>query len=121
MLDFGLLPTGGNATPGDALFGDVEALDISGSHGDEVNTLMLTAQDIFEITDDGNELIVLGDNDTLVLADGDAWTTDPDVIREITIDGTTETFDVYVADFADTQVTLLVDQDLTVQYETAMA
>jgi hypothetical protein len=36
-------------------------------------------------------------------------------------DGVSETFDVWVADFADTQVTLPVDDDLTVQLETALA
>lgn len=70
------------------------------------------------IGDGGNLLIVLGDNDTLVLADGDAWTDTGDT-RSITVGGTTETFDVWVADFAD--VTLLADDDLTVQLETALA
>ena len=122
-LNLALLPTSDDTTAtvdaGAALFDDIEVLDITGSQSGEVNVLTVTAQDIFEITDGYNLLIVLGDNDTLVLADGEAW--DSKGTREIAIDGTTETFDVYVADFADFEVTLLVDQDLAVQYETAMA
>ena len=66
-----------------------------------------------------HQLIVLGDNDTLVLEDGSNWTLDS---SGVTLDGSSETFDLYVADFADTTVTLLADSDLTVvQLETAMA
>ena len=123
-LNLMLLPTLDDTTaPMDAgadLFDGIEVIDITGSQSAEMNALTVSARDIFEVTDGGNLLIVLGDNDTLVLADGDAWTDTGDT-RSITVGGTTETFDVWVADFADTQVTLLVDDDLTVQLETALA
>jgi hypothetical protein len=113
-LDFGLLPTDGNVlSPEDALFGDIEAIDISGSHPDEANTLTLSAQDVIDATDENNWLVVLGDsNDTLVLEDGGNWELDPD---PVTLDGSSETYDLYVADFGD--ITLLVDSDVMVQFE----
>ncbi|MCH8139394.1 MAG: hypothetical protein IH926_10695, partial [Proteobacteria bacterium] len=135
-LDFGLLTTAGNVTDpelttfstldefGNVIAVEIEAIDISGSHSDEENTLTLSAQDVIDATEEiegDYQLIVLGDdNDTLVLEDGSNWTL---VASDTTdqVSGSSETFDLYVADFGDTMVTLLVDSDLAVQLETAMA
>ena len=84
--------------------------------------ILVNALDVIDATEEivgVHQLIVLGDdNDTLVLEDGSNWTLDP---SGVTLDGSSETFDLYVADFGDTTVTLLVDSDLAVQLETAMA
>ena len=115
-LDFGLLPTGG-----DALFADIEVLDITGSQSDEVNTLTLNAQDVLDVTDPVNILVVLGDNDILVLAD------EGDLRFEASgtgqLEGSSESFDIYnvVLDGVGVVGTVFVDDDLTVQLETAMA
>ena len=122
-LDFGLLPTAGNADPADALFGDIEAIDITGSQTGEVNTLTLDAQDVIDVTDGGNVLIVLGDNDSLIIEDSDNWldgdlaTAEIDPVDTQTIDG--ETYDVYAINMDGVMGSLFVDQDLMVQFETA--
>jgi T1SS-143 domain-containing protein len=122
-LDFGLLPTTGNAEPADALFGDIEAIDITGSQTGEVNTLSLDAQDVIDVTGVDNVLIVLGDNDSLILKDPDNWldgdisTAEIDPVGTQTVDG--EIYDVYAISLDGVMGSLLVDQDLTVQFETA--
>ena len=88
--------------------------------GQAVGANILALTFAVTVTGGGNLLIVLGDNDILVLADGDSWTSTGDT-RSITVGGTAETFDVWVADFADTQVTLLINDGLTVQLATALA
>ncbi len=116
-LDFGLLPTGG-----DALFAAVEVLDISGSQSDEVNTLTLNAQDVLDVTDPDNMLVVLGDNDVLVLADEGDLQFEASGLTGQTLDGSSETFDIYNVVLDGVTVgTVFVDDDLTVQFETAMA
>jgi|GEM_PF-3196591 len=134
-LDLGLVPLDDGTTPvGDLpadtsiLFDDIEVVDISGSQGDEANTLTLSAHDIFDVTDNGNTLIVQGNgNDTLTIADTQNWHDgDPSTPGTIDPSGTVTndlgTFDVYVADFGDTTVNLLVDpSQVTVQFESAMA
>jgi len=115
-LDFGLLPTGG-----DALFADIEVLDITGSQSDEVNTLTLNAQDVLDVTDPDDMLVVLGDNDTLVLADEGDLRFEASGTGQ-TLDGSSETFDIYNVVLDGVTVgTVFVDDDLTVQFETAMA
>ncbi len=121
------MPTGGDATPSDALFADIEAIDVSGPHGDEVNTLTLSAQDVIDATDEGNQLIVIGDNDILRFADPENWQdNDPStaaldpVETDVSLAGSAETFDLYVAEVGDIMVNVLVDDDMTVQFETAM-
>ncbi len=116
VLDFGLLPTDGNVLlVENSLFGDIEVIDITGSQTSEVNTLTLTAQDVIDVTDGDDQLIVLGDNDILVLDSGDNWDlidSDPEVA------GSDQTFNLYIATSG---AELLVDDDLTVVFETAMA
>ena len=125
-LDFGLLPTDGNVLLAeDSLFGDIEVIDITGSQTSEVNTLTLNAQDVLDVTEeiDGNHrLIVLGDNDILVLADEGDLQFEASGLTDQTLEGSSEAFDIYNVVLDGVTVgTVFVDDDLTVQFETAMA
>ena len=127
-LDFSLLPTARDpfVAAENALFGDIEVIDISGSNA-EVNTLRLNAQDVIDVIDvtGDNELIIIGDDGILFLTDPENWqdddlsTAEIDPIGSTTING--EIFDVYAFNVDGVSGTLSVDSDLTVQFETAMA
>lgn len=118
-LELSLLPVGGNTAGATALFGNVEALDIAGSQASEVNTLTLRAQDVIDTTDANNRLVILGDNDTVVIADPQNWvdgnpaTAALDPIRTgDRVAGSGETFAVYQT-LAGAE--LYIDDDLIVQ------
>jgi len=122
-LDF-LLADGGNGTDtlaldgsglhldltalGDSRIRSIERIDVSGA-GD--NTLTLSVRDVLNLSDDSNQLLVLGDAGDTVNR-GAGWTTaasgGSNGNGTSTIDG--ETYQIYTAG----QATLLVDTDMSV-------